>query len=256
MINIAICDIHMKDRETLSRLVSVYIKEQLKNSQLFVFRTGEELLHSHHYFDIILLDTELGSMDGIEVGKKLREKYNHIKLIYITSHGKKWYRAINEAHAFAYLEKPISTPILTCQLRTASKSITQEINKNLDSTVLTFQVMTEHSTCEKPYVRLKDFHLNEIYYFEYENRMVKCNATHGQYYLFKEKLSHILEQTKDHCFVCCHKGYIVNLAQVSGIQGHVMFLENGATVPLAQKRASQIRLCYKEYTSCHSKLKK
>ena len=115
MINIAICSTNFEDREKLSILVSKWKKAQKKEYQLCIFDSAETVLQAGSHLDILVLDTELEKTDGIELGRKLWERRNDIKLIYITNQDEKCSRAINEAHAFAYLKKPISPSILTYQ---------------------------------------------------------------------------------------------------------------------------------------------
>lgn len=254
--NIGICNTNFEDIEKISVLVSKYMREQKKDFLISIFRTAEAVLQAGSTLDILILDTELESTDGIQLGKKLWEKHSDIKLIYISNQDKKCTRAINEAHAFAYLEKPISSSMLSYQLQIASKCLNGDFLQKHDKKVLTLQVLIDDMPARKMNVYSKDIPISDIYYFEYENRMVKCVSKQGTYYLFKEKLSNVLKQTQDYHFICCHKGYIVNPAYISSIQGQRVFLKTGTTIPLAQKRASQVRLLYKEYISRQENFKK
>ena len=57
------------------------------------FLTGKELcrfIESEHSFDIIFLDIELGDINGVEVGKFIREKQKDqvVQIVYISAQTK------------------------------------------------------------------------------------------------------------------------------------------------------------------------
>lgn len=54
------------------------------NHRLCFFRTVEEYMESNFYFDLLLLDIELGNQNGIEFIKKHPDKQHFI--VYVSSH--------------------------------------------------------------------------------------------------------------------------------------------------------------------------
>ena len=58
-------------------------------------------------FDIILLDIELGGMNGIETARQIRESDVNCNIIFITSFEQYSKEAIS-VHPFAFVDKPIT----------------------------------------------------------------------------------------------------------------------------------------------------
>lgn len=247
MIHVAIFDTNLQDREQLSDVVTSFMEGRKEHYKISVFDTLEAIYNYPYPLNIILLDTEFDDMDGIKLGKFLLEKHQNPKIIYVTYDAEKCTGAINIAHAFAYLKKPLIPEHLTEQLEVACNHLKETFSSIPDTSILTFCVLPKQLPARKLNTYCKDFYIPDIYYFEYEDRMVKCVCSTGEYLLFRGKLCDIIEQTKEHHFTYCHKGYIVNLACISSIQGHQIHLKNGTCLPLAQRRTSQVRRQYKEY---------
>lgn len=247
MIHVAIFDTNLQDREQLRRVVISFMELKEEHYELSVFDTLEAIRNYPYPLNIILLDTTYEGTDGIELGKFLLKKHPNPKMIYITQEVEKCNQAINVAHAFAYLKKPLVPEHLTQQLEEACKHLKEAPCTIPDTSILTFSVLPEDVPARKLNTYPKDFYIEDIYYFEFEGRSVKCVCATGEYLLFRGKLCEIIEQTKEHHFIYCHKAYIVNLAYVSSIQEHKVHLKNGTYLPLAQRRTSQFRRQYRDY---------
>ncbi|OYP02640.1 hypothetical protein CG709_10585, partial [Lachnotalea glycerini] len=108
MFTIAICDNNKKDSLKIETIVKNYMDTKLIPFRMNTFKSGEELLDFHDKFDLVFLDIAMDGMNGIQAGKKLREINRNVKIVYTTSYHQYCIQALNNVHAFAYLEKPIS----------------------------------------------------------------------------------------------------------------------------------------------------
>ncbi|HBC97156.1 MAG TPA: DNA-binding response regulator, partial [Clostridium sp.] len=90
MLRVAICD----DDKALCMQLKGMIDEIIENTdevyEITVFCTGEELcdlLYNGIHYDIIFLDIELCEINGVEVGKKIREELNDelTQIVYISA---------------------------------------------------------------------------------------------------------------------------------------------------------------------------
>ena len=82
---IAICDDEAFENETLRRLIGQYAA--LKDGEIRVdaFTEGKTLLRQPRY-DLYFLDYKMEEMDGIEVAKGLRKKFNNaVTICYLTN---------------------------------------------------------------------------------------------------------------------------------------------------------------------------
>ena len=86
---IAICDDLATDRNYLSSLCEIWGSHNSYHIQISEFTSAENFLF--HYaekkdFDILLLDIEMGAMDGVTMARKLRQDNQTVQIIFITPH--------------------------------------------------------------------------------------------------------------------------------------------------------------------------
>lgn len=106
---IAICDDSAPDREYLLNLVKRWAKNCGHQVQISLFTSAEHFLFSYEEekdFDILLLDIEMGDMDGVTMAKKLRQENHAIQIIFITGYSD-YIAEGYEVAALHYLMKPV-----------------------------------------------------------------------------------------------------------------------------------------------------
>lgn len=91
MFNIAICDDEEQQRERVkTMLLSLSLKTNF-DFQISLFTSGEQLL-SHYRevgdtFNILILDVEMGGMNGIQTAKEIRNmKFLDVQIMFLTSY--------------------------------------------------------------------------------------------------------------------------------------------------------------------------
>ena len=107
MIKIAICDDEQKDREKLQGFIQEFMSNSSKIIFLEEFASGEQLLERGNDPAILFLDIMMGGKDGIQIGNEIKQHNPDVIIIYITNLREKISIAINQIHAFGFLEKPI-----------------------------------------------------------------------------------------------------------------------------------------------------
>lgn len=107
MLRIGICD----DEEVICDLIEFFINEYaLKNGLTFSvgkYNSGRALLDSNIKFDIAFLDVSMPGINGIELGRLLRNENRGVKIIYISAYPEYAVEAF-EVRASSYLLKPIN----------------------------------------------------------------------------------------------------------------------------------------------------
>ena len=86
-----------------------YAKKKRVELQAETFASEEELfeeIDNGEGFDILFLDIEMRKMDGIELGKKLRERSYQTLIIYVSGFDQ-YMRQLFEAEPFRFLSKPL-----------------------------------------------------------------------------------------------------------------------------------------------------
>ncbi|WP_297136407.1 LytR/AlgR family response regulator transcription factor [Terrisporobacter sp.] len=231
MIKIAICDDDLIILNQTKKLIEDYKK---KDFDIYVYKSGEELLESKSIFDIIFLDIDMIGINGIETAKRIRLYDKQVKIIYVTNYTDYTYSAFS-VHAFGYLVKPIK-----------EKDLHEQLNEALSYMVEDKEYLMEFITNEG----LVRVDLNKIYYFEYESRKVLMK-TNDKTYILKEKISDISTKMKEYGFEMPHKSFVVNLYNVKSIKGYDIYMMNGSIVPLSQKKSTEFRNSLNIYISNH-----
>lgn len=236
MFSIAICDDDKNDTLKMVALIKNYMNTRLIPYALDTFQSGEELLGIHEIFDLIFLDIGLSGMNGILVGKKIREENRNVKVIYTTSYKQFCKQAVNHVHAFAYLVKPVTRDKAERQLDEILQYIQEEHER---SETVRFEIMeiTEEGEVE---TRIRDFEVKDIYYFEYFDRKIKIRMENKEYF-FKDQMKDLAEKMMAHHFEICHQCFLVNLRQVKRIKGYEVCLNNNEIIPVSQKRSASFR---------------
>ena len=72
MIRIAICEDNESDRQVIKRAVDQVMREERKPYEVDLYADGEELLENYRIgVDILLLDIQMQSINGIAVAEKI-----------------------------------------------------------------------------------------------------------------------------------------------------------------------------------------
>lgn len=226
--NIALCDDEPQITELLNNYLQIYFE---KSCRIDIFNSGSELLHSSLNYQIIFLDISLGDTNGIDLAKKIRQKNKHVFIVFITNYEQYCHQAFS-VHAFAYLIKPIKRQ----ELFHALKEI--ELYQKQDIQEKSIRLKVTGGT-----IQLK---LGQIYYFEYFNRKVHMVSESQKTYV-NYTLSELFSLLQNMDFAMPHRAYIINLKKIKFINKYDIVLENGDSVPLAQKKAAAFKKQFEIY---------
>lgn len=237
MIEIAICDDNEKDQEIIQKFVVEYMTEKKNSHSIWNYKTGEELLESNHMFNVIFLDIAMGDgMNGIIAGRKFGLMSRKTKIIYITSFHQYMEQAINGVHAFAYLEKPVVKEKIYLQLDELLHIVEDEQEQKQIVTFEVIEIVEDHHI----ETMIKEFDVEDICYFEYVNRRIKIRTVYGNFY-FIDQMKNLHSKMKIYQFERCHQSYLINLKYVKKLKGYNLFLKNGETIPVSQKKSAEFR---------------
>ncbi|WP_168356734.1 LytR/AlgR family response regulator transcription factor [Petralouisia muris] len=231
MIKVAVCD---DDKQVCAKLVTI-VKEYFSDIERAVwvaeFTSGSGLLKANIRFDVIFLDIDMPGLNGIQTAKKLRNWDVNSKIIYITNYGK-YKSCAYQVHAFDYVEKPVRE----CRIFDVLKEVVHYLDNAVEKQKYAF-------TTEEGVVTLE---LDDIYYFEYMLRRVRINTAQGNYtatYSLKE----LYGKFNKYNFESPHKSFIINMLHIKYIKGFDILMENGVTIPLAQKRAVEFKAKFNNF---------
>ncbi len=215
--DIAICDDDKNILQYLKKKIEITLED---NCQITTFESGYDLIE---YIDsdisnpdIIFMDIDLKEHLGIDVAKKIQQKFNNIKIIFITGYAS-YVEEIFEVETLYYPAKPINEEKLKKALNKAMEVI--KVNKEEILNIKTEVV---------------SINLNDVNYIESHLRTVimHCGKIKKTIYKKLNEIENILPEK----FIRCHQSYIVNMEKVNILTTNKFILKSGDKVPVSQSK--------------------
>ena len=105
---IAICDDRQEDREYVRQLTACWAQQRGNQVEMTEFCSAEQFLFScpQPDFDLLLLDIEMGEMDGVSLAKQVRRTNELMQIVFITGYSD-YITEGYEVAALHYLMKPV-----------------------------------------------------------------------------------------------------------------------------------------------------
>ena len=116
MLEIAVCDDDIADLECAVNMLHKIFTSQKIAYHIEKFMSANQMLENISSIDIGILDISMEELNGIKLGRTLKEKFPDVKLVYITSYEEYCMQVINEVHAFSFLCKPLEYDKLELQI--------------------------------------------------------------------------------------------------------------------------------------------
>lgn len=212
---VAVCDDSKTDREYVSCMVENWAKKEGHIIQICHFTSAENFLFQYEEqpdFDILLLDIEMGDMDGVTMAKKLRRENETIQIVFITGYSDYICEGY-EVAALHYLMKPVKEEKLWEVLNRAAEKIAG------NERILMLKVGSE-------LVRLP------IYEIRYAEVMGNYVTIHASVDLKVKMTLKELEEKLDNRFYRVGRSAIINLTKVSRVTKTEIKLKDKDVVPL------------------------
>lgn len=212
---VAICDDSDADRQYVLNMVNrwaagtghVVHTDTFASAENFLFHYAEE-----SDYDILLLDIEMGAMNGVTMAKRLRKDNDTVQIVFITGYSD-YISEGYEVAALHYLMKPIKEDKLCSVLNRAA----EKLSKN--EKVLTFEISSEM-------VRVP------IYQIRYAEVMGNYVTIHAATDITVKMTLGELEKSLDERFHRVGRSTIINLTQISRVTKTDIKLSDGIAVPL------------------------
>lgn len=228
MIRVAICDDEQAICTQIERIVGKFAQQQAVAMDIELFASGTELcryIEAEHPFDIIFLDIEMDGINGVEVGKYIREKLNDqmVQIIYISGQTK-YCMELFDIRPMNFLEKPLDEEKINRLLKLAL-----ELYPGAEQV---FRYRVGHTDHKEP--------IRNILYFESGNRIVRMVTQSGDA-TFYSTLTEVFAQLTKSNFIQIHKSYLVNYSHVIEFGAKEVKMSNQQILPISQKHRKAVR---------------
>ncbi|MFY0935298.1 LytR/AlgR family response regulator transcription factor [Clostridioides difficile] len=224
MIKIAICEDEKEQQELLERYINQIFDVLSVKCRLEVFNSGEELLERYSKdTDILLLDIQMGQINGIDTARKVRVLDDKVEIIFITAlieYALEGY----EVRAYRYLIKPVKY---------------NNLKDNIINCIKEVDIKNKYIVVKVQGSQTK-LNVNEIAYIEVQKETITIH-TLNEVYKINGTMSNIEKEIDCSRFFRCHKSFLVNLEHVKSIKQYVAILENSKEVPVSRYRFKETK---------------
>jgi len=228
---IGICDDSVTDQKYITELVQRWAERMQYKVCIDTFLSAESFLFhyaEHKDYDILLLDIEMGAMDGVELAKKLREENSDVQIVFITGFPDFMAEGY-EVSALHYLIKPANITTLTKVLDKAVGNL-----KKVERSVV-FQVDGE--TTRIP--------VSQIIYIESFAHSCKVETATGH---FEVRMGiSAIEKMLGEGFVRTHRSYLVGVRFIKSILKSDVVLDNGERILLSRNNYQMVNQEFIKY---------
>ena len=195
---IVICDDDMLTTAQLAELIKEYFENNhIKCPELVCYHDGESLLSDQGDKDILFLDIEMPGMNGIQVGRRLKEE-NDKQIIFIITSYPEYLDDAMRFRVFRYLSKPLDK---------------QRFFRNMKDAVDLYYTVT----VKIPVETRRGVHIvqaSSIIAVEARGRKVTVHTTNGDLESVRN-MQYWLKQLPKNCFFQTHRSFIVNFEHVT-----------------------------------------
>ena len=212
---VAIVDDSTKDAEFVKGILHSWAEQRQANIQAEVFPSAEAFLFRYAEdkdWDILLLDIEMGAMDGVTMAKRVRQDNEAVQIVFITGYSD-YIAEGYEVAALHYLMKPVNREkLLTVLDRAMEKRKQEERCLNLEA-----------------YGEMVRLPFYEIRYLDVHQNYVTVHAKAD--YTVKRTLGDF-EKELDDRFCRVGRAMILNLKYIQRVTKTEVRLSDGTVLPL------------------------
>lgn len=228
MLRIAICDDDKIICQQLEDMLTDIEEETGEQLEVEVFYSGEELygfLKRDNRYNLIFLDIEMRDLNGVEVGKKIRDEMNDetTQIVYIS--GREDYAMdLFEVRPLNFLIKPVSKNKVEAAVNKAIKILGE--NKHF------YEYKNGNVNFSVP--------VGDILYFESDGRKVNIILM-DEVKSFYGKLSEVENKLRSLDFIMIHKSYLINFNHVVEYTYDYVKMSNKETLTISQNNRKAVR---------------
>lgn len=218
---IGLCDDEQIERNLLETYIQEWSAQRNHPVAVSSFSGGLDLLQAYkrNLFDLFLLDIQMQEPDGMCIAKEIRKNDHDTGIFFITGY-EDYLEEGYEAEAFRYLLKPVSK---------------EKLWDAFDKFLLRKKKAQRFWVLDTP-AGQKRVALDEILYLESFGHTCSLYAISDSF-VVKAGISEMERQMQAAGLNAfrCHRSYLINIAQMTGVEREYAVMANGQKVPVSRK---------------------
>ncbi|MCI8307401.1 MAG: response regulator transcription factor [Lachnospiraceae bacterium] len=232
-IKIAVCEDEQTQRSYITELVSAWAAQKGVVCETDEYGSAEQLIYSFDGdfpYHIFILDIQMGSMNGMELARQIRDKDSNVVIIFLT--GVKDYAIEGyEVGAVRYLLKPVREHEFFDVMDEAAK-------KGRTAAAKCF--LLEHGG------DIQKIPFKDIWYVESQGHYLQM-AYGEQTVQWKSSLGKIQDLFEENGFVMARRGVLVNLMLIARVGRTECILDNGEHIPVSRNQYKSVNEAFIQY---------
>ncbi len=218
MLRIAI----VEDEEIIALTIKNYLKDFFMSIHVEFscthFDNAIKFLDRYAFdFDLIFMDINLPTLDGMSAVRELRKKDSEVKVIFVTSLAQYVIKGY-EVNAFDFMLKPVNYYSFAIKLKRFMETYEQKEN------YIFVRVKNE----------LVKINVSDIKYFEVINHKLIIHTTTQNYEIY-DNLNKYLNMLSKDSFALCNRCYLVNLKYVNKVNKEFVLVGNDSLLVSRRK---------------------
>lgn len=240
MISVMICDTDAGASKQFCELLEHYQAAHGNvEIKLHSCSGGKELLeqlNAGQTYDVYFLAIMMGDVDGIELGRKIREAGDAAEIVFVTAAAEYALKAF-DVYACGYLLKPVTEE----RLEDCMNHLVRRLNPVPKRT---FGIKSRDSIT----------HVDpaEIIWVENASRVMHFHMSDGREYSsvyirqpFEVQLEELLHDGR---FIQPHKSFVINMDHIEKVMPHDFMLADGTMIPISRNNTA-VKKKYQEFLS-------
>ena len=185
-------------------------------------------------YRLVFLDIDMPELNGLEVGKQLKEFNPQTDIIYLSQREDLVFDTL-VLHPFGFIRK---SKIIQDFASVLELFVNTALNTNLENKKITFTTKTETVSAD----------IDTIMYIEGNRNYQTFYLKDGSSFNARVLMGDLESKLNEHGFIRIHKGYLVNYLFIRQIGTNEVSLTNNKTLPMSNKRKDEIMEKYLSIT--------
>ena len=231
-IKIALCDDDINALPIIAGAADSAFRAREIRPEIIRFTSGRDLLASMEKtrYQIVLLDIEMPDMDGIAVGKVIRDRGDNTPIIFVSECESRVFESFL-IQPLGFVRKSNFLNDIAAVAELYIKTCVQEQN----SEYLEFHTRSGLLTLKSKQIR----------YIEGSRNYQMLYTTNGDAPIeVKMTMDRLEDMTEPQGFIRVHKGYLVNYRYIQRIQSNLLTLQDGTELPIGRSKIAEVKTKY------------
>ncbi len=228
MLRIAICDDEQTTTVKVREVTERFFKTHCTECDIKTYRSAKNLQYDimdSIHFDLLLLDIEMPEVNGMALAELVHNMLPGSKVIFITSH-LEFAVSAYEFAVFRYIPKI---------------EMSEKLNRALEDFYKLYQLERNSFYTVSVKNRVQQIPYRDILYILKEGKYTVFHIQNHRQVFVRKTLAKVYEEIGSEFFYFADRGCIINLANVTGMDGENITVANDENITISQSAVGEFK---------------